>query len=79
MYVELVKDKQEMGRWVPRLLFAVGSYEEALGALAKMEVDSEELVQITECIEIYEGDFEHGGVVGSILKSAFDGVFLTKE
>jgi len=44
-----------MGKWIPRLLFAVGSYEEALGALSKMEINTSELVQITECIEIYEG------------------------
>ena len=46
-----------MGKWVSRLLFAIGSYEETLGSLAKMEINSLELVQMTECIEIYEGEF----------------------
>lgn len=54
-YIEMSQDKEEMGKWVSRLLFATGSYEEALGSLAKMDINSSEMVQMTECIEIYEG------------------------
>lgn len=31
-----------------------------------------------EVIEIYEGELENGGVVGLIIKTAFDGQFLSK-
>lgn len=32
-----------------------------------------------ECIEIYEGEFESGGAVGAVIKSAFDGIFLSER
>lgn len=31
-----------------------------------------------ECLEIYEGQFDKGGEVGLIIKSAFDGEFLSQ-
>ena len=47
--------------------------------MEKIPVDNAEMLQLAKCIEIYEGEFEDGGSVGAIIKSAFDGAFLSLE
>jgi tetratricopeptide (TPR) repeat protein len=32
-----------------------------------------------ECVQIYEGEFESGGAVGTVIKTAFDGAFLSEQ
>ena len=62
-----------------KILFANRAYDEAIRSLSKITQQTEEVIGMIECVEIYEGELEGGGRVGTIIKSAFDGVFLTPE
>ena len=37
------------------------------------------MFQLAKCIEVYEGEFEDGGNDGIVIKTAFDGTYLTPE
>lgn len=62
-----------------KILFVNKAYDEAIRSLTKISEQSTEVVSMIECIEIYEGEFENGGAVGQVIKSAFDGRFLSGE
>ena len=78
-FVQLSKNENEISFWVSRILFATKSFDEALSSIVKMDNCPYEFMQMTECIEIYEGEYEDGGSVGLIIKSAFDGLFLDEQ
>ena len=62
-----------------KILFANKAYDEAIRSLSKITQQTPEILSMIECIEIYEGEFEGGGQVGQIIKSAFDGKFLSND
>lgn len=62
-----------------KILFVNKAYDEAIRSLTKITDQSEEVLSMIECIEIYEGEFDNGGSVGQIIKSAFDGQFISEE
>jgi hypothetical protein len=53
------------------------AYDEAIRSLTKITHQTEEVLSMIECIEIYEGEFENGGLVGLVIKKAFDGNFIS--
>jgi hypothetical protein len=62
---------------VSKILFVNKAYDEAIRSLTKITNQTEEVLSMIECIEIYEGEFENGGLVGFVIKKAFDGNFLS--
>lgn len=78
-YVQVQQDKLQISIWVSRILFATRSYEEAMSSLEKIPLQNKQMVSLAYCIEIYEGQFEEGGCVGLVIKSAFDGAFLCEQ
>jgi hypothetical protein len=65
--------------WVSKILFRNKAYDEAIRSLRKIKIHSEEVMGMIHSIEVYEGNFDSAGEVGQVVKSAFEGGYLSRE
>jgi hypothetical protein len=76
-FIELEEDKDKISRWVTKILFFNRAFEEVTNSIKKISYDnfenSPDLEKIIKCLNIYNGTFEDGGILGQILINAFEG------
>lgn len=78
-FIELEDDKERISLWVTKVLFFNKAYDEAHKSIKKVSTSildhHEELIKIEKFLNVYEGAFEDGGVLGRIVMNAFDGTY----
>jgi hypothetical protein len=47
--------------------------------LKKATLKNNDIIKITNCLNIYSGDFDKGGKVGHIIKQSFEGKYLNEQ
>lgn len=74
-FIELETDKEKISKWVSKVLFYNEAYEEVNKSIEKVQDRCEDVIYIQECVRVFEGVFEEGGILGSILMNAFEGQY----
>lgn len=60
-----------------KILFFNKAFDEVCKSIKKVSSEvletNEEIIQISKCLNIYNGQFEEGGIIGRLIMNAFDG------